>query len=43
MLDAGMIAPTFAATNHQGDTFDLTAERGHWILLWWYPKADTPG
>lgn len=43
MLDAGTTAPTFTTTNHEGATFDLTTERGHWVLLWWYPKADTPG
>ena len=43
MLETGTTAPLFTATNHAGETFDLAAQRGHWVLLWWYPKADTPG
>ncbi len=43
MLDTGTPAPTFAVPAHDGTMFDLTAQRGHWMLLWWYPKADTPG
>jgi peroxiredoxin Q/BCP len=43
MLDAGTTAPTFTVVNHEGARFDLTDERGHWVLMWWYPKADTPG
>ena len=43
MLDTGIPAPTFTVPVHDGTAFDLTAERGHWVLLWWYPKADTPG
>lgn len=43
MLESGTTAPIFTTTNHAGETFDLTAERGRWVLLWWYPRADTPG
>lgn len=43
MLDTGIPAPSFTVPVHDGTTFDLTAERGHWVLIWWYPKADTPG
>ncbi len=43
MLDAGTTAPALTVPDHGGAPFDLTAERGHWVLLWWYPKADTPG
>lgn len=43
MLDTGIPAPPFTANNQDGSTFDLTAQRGHWVLIWWYPKADTPG
>jgi peroxiredoxin Q/BCP len=43
MLDTGTEAPTFTVDDHTGTPFDLTSERGHWVLLWWYPKADTPG
>lgn len=43
MLDAGTSAPVFTTTDHEGKTFDLSAHRGNWVLLWWYPKADSPG
>lgn len=43
MLDTGIPAPAFNVPAHDGTAFDLTAERGHWVLVWWYPKADTPG
>ncbi len=43
MLEAGTTAPVFTVNDHTGIPFDLTSQRGHWVLLWWYPKADTPG
>ena len=43
VLDSGIPAPAVVLPDHDGITFDLTAQRGHWVLLWWYPKADTPG
>ena len=36
-------APAFAIANHDGVTVTLDGLRGHRVLLWWYPKADTPG
>jgi len=43
MLDVGTIAPPFTAQNHQQRSFELADQRGRWLLLWWYPKASTPG
>ena len=43
MLDTGIPAPPFTAPDQDGNTFDLSAAQGHWLLLWWYPKAATPG
>ena len=43
MLDAGTAAPQFTAPNQSNHLFDLSQMRGRWVLLWWYPKADTPG
>lgn len=43
MLDAGTAAPDFTVQDHNGNATSLAAERGKWVLLWWYPKADTPG
>ena len=34
MLDAGTTAPALTVPDHGGAPFDLTAERGHWVLLW---------
>lgn len=43
MLEAGTEAPNFTVPDHEDSPFNLSDERGHWVLLWWYPKADTPG
>jgi len=29
--------------DQDGNTVTLSALRGKWVFLWWYPKADTPG
>jgi peroxiredoxin Q/BCP len=36
-------APAFQLPNQDGVRTDLAEFRGHYLLLWWYPKADTPG
>jgi peroxiredoxin Q/BCP len=43
MLDIGSEAPGFTLPDHDGQPVALDGLRGHWLLLWWYPKADTPG
>lgn len=43
MLQPGTTAPTFTLPDENGDPVSLTDERGHWVLLWWYPKASTRG
>ncbi len=43
MPKAGDIAPDFMLLNQHGITTGLANYRGHHLLLWWYPKADTPG
>lgn len=40
---AGEPAPDFTLPNHDGVPVGLADFRGHHLLLWWYPKADTPG
>lgn len=42
-LAAGQPAPDFDALAHDGSTVTLRDLRGHWVLLWFYPEADTPG
>jgi len=43
MLAEGTPAPEFTLPDQDGDSVRLADERGHWVLLWWYPMADTPG
>jgi peroxiredoxin Q/BCP len=43
MLSPGTPAPPFTVTAHDGSTVSLSDFRGHKVLLWFYPKADTPG
>jgi peroxiredoxin Q/BCP len=43
MLDAGDTAPEFTAKDHTGTTRRLSDYRGQTVILWFYPKADTPG
>lgn len=43
MLKAGDVAPDFTASTHEGTELSLSSLRGKKVLLWFYPKADTPG
>lgn len=43
MLETGTSAPDFTLPDQDGSPTSLSQERGRWVLLWWYPKADTPG
>ena len=43
MLDVGTTAPDFELPDHHGNPVSLRSRRGRWVLLWWYPKAATPG
>jgi len=43
MLLPGTVAPAFTLPDHEGHQVSLAAQAGHWVLLWWYPKAATPG
>ena len=43
MLNIGDPAPDFTATAHDGQQITLSSLRGSKVLLWFYPKADTPG
>lgn len=40
---AGQPAPDFEALAHDGTTVHLRDLHGRWVLLWFYPEADTPG
>jgi peroxiredoxin Q/BCP len=43
MLEAGADAPDFEVKDHTGRTVRLSDYRGRSVVLWFYPKADTPG
>ena len=42
-LKAGDPAPDFALTDQQGATVQLSDLRGRKVLVYFYPRADTPG
>ena len=43
MLEPGTQAPDFKVTDHLGREHSLAEYRGRKLVLWFYPKADTPG
>ena len=43
MLEVGAAAPDFTLQDHTGRTVSLKDFRGRTVVLWFYPKADTPG
>lgn len=43
MLKVGDPAPEFTVQTHEGKELSLANLRGKKALLWFYPKADTPG
>ncbi len=42
-LVAGQVAPDFRLLDQQGQAHALTDFRGRWLVLYFYPKDDTPG
>jgi peroxiredoxin Q/BCP len=43
MLEAGQAAPDFTLPDQDGEDVSLAALRGSTVVLYFYPKADTPG
>ena len=39
----GQPAPSFELPDQNNATVRLEDLRGTWVVLWWYPKASTPG
>ncbi len=39
----GEAAPDFTLPDQDGNDFSVTDVRGGWLVLYFYPKADTPG
>jgi peroxiredoxin Q/BCP len=42
-LTAGELAPDFQGTDQHGETVSLSEYRGQKVVLYFYPKDDTPG
>jgi peroxiredoxin Q/BCP len=42
-VEAGQSAPGFELPDQHGDQIALSALRGQWLVLYFYPRADTPG
>ena len=43
LLNVGDTAPDFSLPAHDGKTVKLADYGGKNVVLWFYPKADTPG
>jgi peroxiredoxin Q/BCP len=43
LLEPGSVAPDFTAVAHNGQTVTLSKLRGAPVVLYFYPKDDTPG
>lgn len=41
--DVGSVAPAITLPDQDGKTWRLADQRGHWVVLYFYPKDDTPG
>ncbi|MDZ4678550.1 MAG: peroxiredoxin [Oligoflexia bacterium] len=42
-LKAGDLAPSFTLKSQDGRTYSLSDYKGRWVVLYFYPKDDTPG
>ena len=42
-VDAGNAAPTFSLKDQDGKTHSLADFKGKWVVIYFYPKDDTPG
>ncbi len=43
MPDVGAVAPDFEVQDDRNQTVRLSDYRGHWVVLYFFPKAMTPG
>lgn len=42
-INVGESAPDFTLADQKGNHHTLSQYQGHWVLLFFYPKDDTPG
>jgi thioredoxin-dependent peroxiredoxin len=43
LLETGQKAPDFSVKDHTGKQVSLSDFSGQHVILWFYPKAATPG
>jgi peroxiredoxin Q/BCP len=43
VIEPNTAAPDFEVVDDEGRPVRLADQRGRWVLLWWYPRAGTPG
>jgi peroxiredoxin Q/BCP len=43
MIQTGQSAPPFTLLDHTGSPLSLADMRGQWVVLYFYPRDDTPG
>jgi peroxiredoxin Q/BCP len=43
VIESGIPAPGFTLLNQDGEEVALQGLRGRWVVVYFYPKADTPG
>jgi thioredoxin-dependent peroxiredoxin len=43
MIAEGEVAPDFTVETDEGTQVSLRDYRGKWVVLYFFPKADTPG
>lgn len=43
MLESNTIAPDFTLNDQDGTPRTLSQEKGHFVVIYFYPKDDTPG
>lgn len=43
MLTVGSQAPAFTLNDQNGEAHSLSEAKGSWVLIYFYPKDDTPG
>ena len=41
--EVGEVAPAIVATTATGEPFDLAELRGGHVVVWFFPRANTPG
>lgn len=40
---SGSLAPDFTLPDQEGNLHTLSSQKGRWVLIYFYPKDDTPG